>query len=203
MATFNIFFDPLHQPTALQRLDILQAAQVWSGVIQDNLVFDIQVGAHALGGAHNAMCIPGIVQDAGRTLTRAQAKLLGVAIVDIAVPAFDMVILIDNATHWVTGFAPVPHVGPAQFSLMTTVMHEICHGLGMLALCGVDNAAQTGTYSDTALIAGLPQGVAPASFFPAGLVAGYQWLTPFSALFAYQGVLAILTKGVAADGYAA
>lgn len=203
MATIHIIYDPAHTPTAPQQLDIAEAALQWGAVLQNVLNIYVKVLAVPLPGAHNAMCVPGVVQHGGQTLTRAQAKLLGVPIVDAAVPALDMVILINSGTAWITGFAPAPVVGPAQYSLLTTIMHEMCHGLGVLGLCNVNSVAATGAYSDTALIGLLPPGVAPASFFPAGLQNGYGWRTPFAALFAYQGVLALLTKGNAADDYVA
>jgi len=200
MAAINIIYDPNAQPTLLQQADINEAAHQWGATIQDAVNIQISVMSLPLGGAHNAMCIPGIVQHAGQTLTRAQAKLQHVAIVDPAAVPLDMLILIDSATPWVTGFAPAPVVGPHQFSLLTTMLHEMCHGFGILGLCNVAHAA--GIYSDPGLTALLPP-VAPASFFPPGLQSGFGWITPFAAQFAYQGVLAILTKGIPADDYVA
>lgn len=203
MANFNIIYDPLAQPTLAQQADINQAAQVWAGAILDAVNIHIKVMAVPMAGGHNAMCIPGVVQHANRTLTRAQAKLLNVPIVDPAPVPLDMVILIDSATPWVTGFAPAPPVvGPGQYSLLTTVLHEMCHGLGFLGLCNVTQAPNLGIYSDAGLINLLPA-IAPPSFFPVGLQSGFGWITPFAALFAYQGVLAMLVKGNQPDDYIA
>jgi hypothetical protein len=204
MANINIIYDQQALPTQAQQGDINEAALVWGAAILDAVTIQIKVMAVPMQGGHNAMCIPGIVQSGNQTLTRAQAKLRHVAIVDPAPVPLDMVILIDSGTPWVTGFPPAtnPVVGQGQYSLLTTVLHELCHGLGFLGLCNVTPGPNLGIYSDTNLIGLLPA-IAPASFFPAGLQSGYGWITPFAALFAYQGVLAMLVKGNQPDDYVA
>jgi len=202
MATITVSYTAA-PPTAAQQADIEEAAAQWSAAILDPIDLDIAVSIVPLPGAHNAMCIPGIVQADGNTLTRAQAKLLNVPIEYPDAGRLDMVILVDSATPWITGFAPPPVVGAGQYSLLTTILHEMCHGLGILGLCSADVAHTTGTYSDTALINMLPAPLVPAGFFPAGLQSGAGWITPFASLFSYQGTLAGLVKGNPLDDYVA
>jgi hypothetical protein len=203
MAVINIIYGPGVTPTVGQRGDIDQAALAWQNTIQDAVSLDIQVIMCPMQPGLNAQCIPGIVQHNNMTLTRAQAKLLGVPIVDPAQPpqrALDMIILVDSQTSWVTGSIPPPVVGHGQYSLLTTMLHEMCHGLGVLGLCNV--GPNVGIYSDTALINLLPNGVAPPSFFPPGLQTGFNWRTPFARQFVYQGALAG-QEGIAVSDYAA
>jgi hypothetical protein len=150
----------------------------------------------------NAMCIPGIFQTANRTLTRPQAKLQN--LIPAADPQMDLIMVVDAPTLWVTGNPPVPNLQPQQFSLTTTVMHELCHGLGFLGLCDV--ALGLGTYSaagsllpalNGVLHAMNPVVVLPNHFFPAQPASGIQVITPFANLFQYTN--GQLQKGLPAD----
>jgi len=203
MATFIISYLPGAQPTAPQQADITEAAAQWGAAIADELDINVQVVPTNLGGLHNAMCIPGLVQHNGRTLTRTQAKLLDVPIVYPDAGRLDMVVLIDAATPWVTGFTPPPVLGPGQYSLLTTMLHELCHGLGFLGLCNLAQEADRGIYSDTGLTELLPHGIVPPGFFPDDLQAGFGWITPFAWLFSYQGVFIDLVKGNPPDDFVA
>lgn len=209
--------DPNHSAEAAAALaipaaawsDVVYAAQQWANTLQDDVVLHVQVWWVDMSATGlNGLCIPGIVQTAGQggqTLTRAQAKLQGLLAPDD--PRLDMVVALDSTTRWVLGHAPYVPVGPTQFSLATTAMHELCHGLGFLGLCNVDNNTHTGLYSDPNLI-GLVQQVAgltqpavtiPPYFFQPAPVASR--LTPLANLFTYANPN--LHKGTAADDYTA
>ena len=199
--------------TPLQWADVTYAAQQWANLLQDSVDINVQVwwvdmapANQALGLSLNAMCIPGIVQTGGQTLTRAQAKRSGALAFND--PGLDMLVVLDSGTPWLTGTgANAPVVPNGQYSLATTVLHELCHGLGFLGLCNVDSHAQTGTYSDPNLVP-LVQAVAahtqppvtiPPNFFPPNLAAGQ--MTPLAGLFRYTNPA--LHQGMAADDYTA
>ena len=166
-------------------------------------------------GGLNAMCIPGIIQVLAQgpkvTLTRPQAKLTG-DILNPHDPAVDLVVVMDTNTHWVYGAG---NLGEGQFSLRTTIMHELCHGLGFLGLCYAappDGAlAGNGTYSAANTLlpileqtVGLmvPKVTIPDHFFPGQPVSGFAVMTPFAKQFVYTGNPPGV-KGKAADDYTA
>lgn len=209
MANINIQYAHGAVPNPAQQADIQYAAAQWANLIQDAVTINVQVWATSMAGTGlNGICIPGVIQTHNRTLTRPQAKAQG--ILGAQDVALDLVIAFDINTPWVLGTPPVHPLNAGQFSLSTTMMHELCHGLGFLGLCNVDNVAQTGTYTaaNTLLplvnnIVGImnPQVVIPAHFFPALPVSGFGVITPFANLFQYTN--GALNKGTPADDYTA
>lgn len=161
----------------------------------------------------NGMCIPGIWQTANSTLTRPQAKRA--ALIASGDTAIDLVVVMDNTTPWVLGAGPAGTVavGPGQYSLATTMIHELCHGLGFVGLCNVDNTVMPniGIYTDVNLIAMLngivglmnPPVIVPAHFFPPAPVSGIAVATPFAVLGQYASPGNVLVKGVGVDDYVA
>ena len=200
-------------PTADQQADIEYAAAQWAGILNNDLSINVQVWAVDMSNTPlNAMCIPGIFQAADSTLTNPQAKLSGAIAQDDA--AIDLVVVMDTVTPWVLGTNPAPAVAPGQYSLATTIMHELCHGLGFLGLCNVYPPAQgasgQGIYTTAnTLIPGLestvnamePPVVLPANYFPTIPITGFAVITPFANLFWYAD--GVLVKGTAANDYTA
>ncbi len=212
----NTLADAGAVPTAAQQADIEYAAAQWAGILNianPGLTINVQVWAVDMSAtALNAMCIPGIFQTADSTLTNPQAKLSGAIAQDDA--AIDLIVVMDTVTPWVLGTNPAPVVAPGQYSLATTIMHELCHGLGFLGLCNVYPPAQgapgQGIYTAAnTLIPGLegtvnamvPPVVLPANYFPANPITGFAVITPFANLFWYAD--GVLVKGAAADDYTA
>lgn len=206
MATINVTYEPTAMPNALEQADIAYAAAQWAATLANALTINVRVWAVDMTGTDlNAMCIPGIVQTLTRTLTRPQAKLSG----DIADPldlAIDLVVVMDSMTPWVLGTLPVPVVPIGGYSLATTIMHELCHGLGFLGLCnvGVVAGVNAGIYSDASTliptltaIQGMmnpPVDLPYAGFIPVGLASGFAVVTPFAELFQYTAPPMALPK---------
>lgn len=203
----NIQFPPNAQPTAAQQVAIQYAVQQWEQTIQDPITINLMVCAVDMSATRlNGMCVPRIFQNANLTLTSAQAKQLGLVPANAAI---DMYVFMDTLTPWVLGIGPRVLVRSGELSLSTTMMHEICHGLGFLGLCNVDTQAvpPTGIYADTSLILLAQATIAlmnpviqlPAGYFPPGLANNI--LTPFDNLFQYTNPA--WQKGIPADDFIA
>lgn len=217
MATINVTYEPTAMPNATQQADIEYAATQWEATLANVLTINVQVWAVNMAATHlNAMCIPGIVQTANQTLTRPQAKLSG----DIANPhdpAIDLVVVMDTGTAWVLGTPPALPIPVGQCSLATTIMHELCHGLGFLGLCDVNinrlppllpvvvpTPPGMGTYSAAntliSMLTTIRGAMIPAvnlpyaNFIPAGLLSGFAVVTPFAELFQYTAPPMALPK---------
>lgn len=211
--TINLAYEPTAIPTVNQQADILYASNQWELALNangHNLTINAEVWAVDMSATPlNAMCVPGLIQTANATLTRPQAKLSGDLVRND--PAVDIVIIMDTVTPWVLGTPPLVAVGPNQHSLSTTIMHEICHGLGFLGLCNVDTTVMPniGIYTDANLLVQLtatlgamvPVVTLPAYFFPAVPASGFGVITPFANLFQY--VPPLLVKGTPADDFVA
>lgn len=218
MAIINVIYAAAAVPTAAQQTDITYAAAQWQAILNvadPNLTINVQVWAVDMTGTGlNAMCIPGFVQTVNQTLTRPQAKLLGLGGIAQNDPAIDLVVVMDTVTPWVLGTPPAVLPVGGQYSLATTIMHELCHGLGFLGLCNVYPPAQgapgQGIYTAANTLIPLLQGtvaamvppvVLPANYFPAAPITGFAVITPFAHQFWYAN--GALVKGVAADDYTA
>lgn len=203
-------------PTAPQQADIVYACNQWALALTNlghNMTINVEFWAVDMSATHlNGMCIPGIIQTGNSTLTRPQAKLSG----DIGNPndaAIDLVIVMDTTTPWVLGTPPLIPIAGGQYSLSTTMMHELCHGLGFIGICNIDMTVvpNVGIYTDANLIAQLnhvvglmnPMVVIPAHFFPVLPVSGIAVVTPFANLFGYASPGNVLLKGFAPDDYVA
>lgn len=203
-------------PTVPQQADIVYACNQWALALTNrhhNLTINVEFWAVDMSATGlNGMCIPGIVQTAAATLTRPQAKLSG-AIANPNDPAIDLVVVMDTTTPWVLGTPPLIPVAGGQYSLATTMLHELCHGLGFIGICNVDTGVMphVGIYTDANLIAYLnivvgamnPAVAIPAHFFPALPVSGIAVATPFAQLFHYSSPGNYLTKGFGPDDYIA
>ena len=207
--TINLTYEAGSEPTLIQKADIQYACNQWIATLNNNLDINVHVWAVNMSATGlNAMCIPGVFQNANSTKTRPLAKLSGDIATDNA--AIDLLVVMDIATPWVLGVGGGVAVNNGQYSLSTTIMHELCHGLGFLGLCNVNSVAHTGTYSDAATLIPTvhhvvdqmaPTVVIPAHFFPNPAVSGIAVITAFANLFDY--VNPNLTKGVTADDYTA
>ena len=209
----NLAYEPTATPPVAQQNDIQYACTQWEIALTargHNLTINVEVWATDMGATGlNGMCIPGIMQTPNSTLTRPQAKAN--AILAPNDPAIDLIIAIDSTTAWILGTPPVVPLGPGNYSLSTTFMHELCHGLGFLGLCNVDTTVvpSVGIYTDANLLLILNATVAlmnpviiiPPHFFPIVPVSGFAVITPFANLFHY--VPPALNKGVAADDFTA
>jgi hypothetical protein len=201
MATFNLQYAPAAVPPAPEQADILYAANQWGAILQNAIDINVEVWwVDMTGTGLNGMCIPGVLQTHTRTLTRPQAKAQN--LINANDPAIDLVVVLDSATNWI--LRPAQPL-PIEFSLSTTMMHELCHGLGHLGLCD-DNPPGQGVYtSATTLLPTLnavtlmtiPPVVIPPHFFPALPVSGIAVITPFAELFQYVDLH--LQKGTPAD----
>lgn len=214
MAIINIRYVPEAMPTNKQKADIKYAAVQWAEILDDDLSINVQVWAvNMTGTGLNAMCIPGFYQVADHpTLTRPQAKLLGaIASHDLNI---DLVVVMDTETEWVLGAESVLEVAAGQYSLSTTIMHELCHGLGFLGLCNVyppvGPAAGQGIYTAANTLIPLlkrtaavmnPAVTIPENFFPDSALTGFAVITPFADLFWHSNEE--LVKGMPEDDYTA
>ncbi len=215
MAIINIRYVPEAMPTNKQKADIAYAAAQWTKILNDDLSINVQVWAVSMNIGLNTICIPGFYQGADQpTLTRPQAKLLGaIAGHDLNI---DLIVVIDTATPWVLGTDPAPEVATGQYSLATTIMHELCHGLGFLGLCDAAPRALSsslhglGTYTAADRLIKLlnlavkvmdPNVDIPEHFFPDPPKTGFAVRTPFANLFKYT--TAKLAKGEPTNDYTA
>jgi len=206
MVTIKVSFaEGEARPSEQEQADIKRATTAWECTLKDDVGINVQfwkVDMSATGAGLNALCIPGIVQESGETLTRPQAKLKGVSLPNP--DDLDLVVAFDAKTPWLHGEVR-PEAG--AFSLSTTMLHELCHGLGFSGLCGIDASAELGIYSDVSLIERLqlvtgamrPKVDIPVYFFPDTLQSGQ--MTPFAALFSYAD--GALTKGKPGDDFIA
>lgn len=215
MAIINIRYVPEAMPMHKQKADIKYAAIQWAGILNNDLSINVQVWAVAMNVGLNAMCIPGLYQATDHpTLTRPQAKLLGaIAGHDLNI---DLIVVIDTATPWVLGTPPELTLAAGQYSLATTIMHELCHGLGFLGLCDAapralsSNLHGLGTHSAADRLIKLlnlavkvmdPNVDIPEHFFPYHAKTGFAVRTPFANLFKYTD--AKLVRGKPKNDYTA
>tara|TARA_R110002051_G_scaffold86498_2_gene152378 strand:+ start:46676 stop:47527 length:852 start_codon:yes stop_codon:yes gene_type:complete len=210
--TINFNWAPGAAPGPPEQAAINYAGAQWEARLNENMTINVQVWWVDMSATGlNGLCVPGIHQTATSTLTRPQAKQAGhIPSMD---PNLDLVIVIDSITPWVLGTGPLTVVFPGQYSLSTTVMHELCHGLGFLGLCNVDNVINTGTYSAANTLVPLINGtlalMVPLVGLPAyfnlgiggGLMTGFGFITHFADYFEYTN--GALTKGIPADDFTA
>lgn len=151
MLTINLDYAPSTQILSdAQKEDIHYAAKQWEQVIENDISVNVIIYyVDATGAGFNAMCIPGICQTNTQTLTRPLAKLTGI-IEDPHDTKCDLIIIIDANTQWRVGHSSEPKIGQWENCLSTTMMHELCHGLGFLGLGAVTE--QEGFYSSAALL---------------------------------------------------
>jgi len=218
MVTINITYAADATPQADQQADIEYAADQWQAILnieEPGLTINVQVWAVDMTATNlNAMCIPGFIQvEDQETLTRPQAKLLGLGGIDQDDPDIDLIVVMDTVTPWVLGTPPAALPAAGQYSLATTIMHELCHGLGFLGLCDVippEGVPGQGIYTDADALIGLleqtvnamnPVVAIPDYFFPDPVINGFAVISPFADLFRYG--IGGLVKGVATDDYTA
>ena len=213
--TINLTYAVNAVPTVQQQADIQYACTQWAQTLtarHHNMAINVELWAVDMTATGlNGMCIPGVLQTTNSTLTRPQAKLATLIAGDD--PAIDLVVVMDTMTPWVLGTPPAVAIGPGQYSLATTMIHELCHGLGFIGLCNVDNIVvpHIGIYTDANLIARLnvisdfmnPPVIVPAHFFPPAPVSGVAVATPFAVLGQYVSPGNVLVKGFGADDYVA
>lgn len=198
----------LGNPSQAERLCIQYACDEWIATITNDLTINVNVCATDMSATGlNAMCIPGLLLNNNITRTRPLAKLNGN--IQPNEQDIDLLVVMDTQTNWVLGTGVNVQVNYNQYSLATTIMHELCHGLGFLGLCnvGVVQQQNVGVYTNTNLIPILngvvqimnPQVVIPVHFLPGNLADNQ--LTPFANLFVYTDNT--LQKGNPANDYTA
>ena len=132
---FNLKFFPQNSTPDEVRYDVEYACMAWAKILDHPIEVNVDVYiADNLGGGLNGVCVPGIFQEKDQTLTRPQSKMLEK--IDPNDAKTDLVIVL-HKTGWV--FGDPGQIQINGYSLRSTMLHEICHGLGFTALCNIDS----------------------------------------------------------------